>query len=96
MTTRADYLHAQIFGQHEHACNSTYCKGAMRSCSGQYCQPGPQLCSDCHAEADERSHPRYCDCGERKPLREYEKDNLAGTAVLHIEICQECYEERTC
>lgn len=35
------------------------------------------------------------DCGKPKPLREYEKDNLAGTAVLHIEIYTDCYEERT-
>lgn len=35
------------------------------------------------------------DCGKVRPLREYEKDNLAGTAVLHIEICEECYKERT-
>lgn len=34
------------------------------------------------------------DCGKVTQLREYEKDNLAGTWVLHIEICEDCYEER--
>jgi hypothetical protein len=35
------------------------------------------------------------DCKKWDSLREYEKDNLAGTDVLHVEICRTCYEERT-
>lgn len=35
------------------------------------------------------------DCEKVRPLREFEGDNLAGTQAFLIEICQECYEERT-
>lgn len=35
------------------------------------------------------------DCRQPRKLREYERDSLAGTAVLHVEICEDCFAERT-
>lgn len=57
-------------------------------------------CDECaslkDANGDTGNVGKCHDCGEERPLREYEKDNLTGDAVLHIEICQDCYEGRTC
>ena len=51
------------------------------------------------ASIDEGELGRCHDCNEVRPLREYEKDAPSPRGewleAYHIEICQECYEERT-
>lgn len=34
------------------------------------------------------------DCRNVRPLRKYEKGNLAGNGVFRVEICCDCYSER--
>lgn len=83
MTTRADYLHRLVFGNHFHPCPSEDCKGSERSCSDNAdCQPGTKLCQGCYLVQEReqfiaRGHSEKCggwecaeDCGAVARLQE--------------------------
>lgn len=56
VSTRADYLHAAIFGSHEHSCPDC---GRTWRCSDPFdCQPGPRLCPGCYLM---REPPEECE-----------------------------------